>query len=134
MHSNLQFSKIFKCKLFFRVWFPEDLSEQGMTEIDAKLLLENKQTVQSTFDRTKLKQKIFIPWKMQLEIPLSRGRWNCWWIHQIYWICEWLWLNIIIKTLSKTFLLLKRLIHSKRRYIIQIFINDKRKFKNISVY
>jgi hypothetical protein len=70
----VKFRKIFTCQFVFRVWFPEDLSDQGIIEIDAKLFKENKKIIQSTFDRTKMKQKILIPWKIRLESPMFRGR------------------------------------------------------------
>ena len=57
-----------------RHWFPEDLSDQGMTDIDAKLLIENEEKVKTTFDKTKMKQKFSIPRKMQMESPMFRGR------------------------------------------------------------
>jgi hypothetical protein len=45
-----------------------------MTEIDAKLFLEKKENVKTTFDRRKMKQRLSIPWMMGLFSPMFRGR------------------------------------------------------------
>ena len=46
-----------------------------MNKIDAHLLYEHKDSEKKLrFDKLKMKQKLFIPWRLRLENPMIRGR------------------------------------------------------------
>ena len=62
-------------KFVYSFWYEEDLNDKAMNKIDAHLLHENNDIEEKIrFDMLKMKQKLFIPWKLRLENPMIRGR------------------------------------------------------------